>query len=53
MDLRNKRCECGKTQPSFGLPGDAAKDARWCAECQNPMQRLVDSINEQRSNAQA
>ena len=26
-------CECGAAEPSFGRPGGARKDARWCSKC--------------------
>mmetsp|Transcript_4950 Transcript_4950/g.9000 ORF Transcript_4950/g.9000 Transcript_4950/m.9000 type:complete len:236 (+) Transcript_4950:241-948(+) len=28
-----KRCQCGRSQPSLGLPGERATEARWCALC--------------------
>ena len=27
------RCECGTSFPSFGMPGEKCRDARWCAKC--------------------
>lgn len=33
INLCCKRCVCGTAQPTFLMPGDKAKDARWCAAC--------------------
>lgn len=33
INLCCKRCQCGAAQPTFLMPGDKAKDARWCASC--------------------
>ena len=33
VDVVNRRCQCRRSQPSFGLPGETRKEARWCARC--------------------
>jgi hypothetical protein len=30
VDIKNKKCKCGKAQPSLGLMGETAK---WCSKC--------------------
>eukprot|EP00873_Tetraselmis_striata_P020125 jgi/Tetstr1/440389/TSEL_028723.t1 len=33
VDVKNKRCECGKRHPSFGLPEEGRGYVRWCSAC--------------------
>uniref|UniRef100_A0A061R214 Uncharacterized protein n=1 Tax=Tetraselmis sp. GSL018 TaxID=582737 RepID=A0A061R214_9CHLO len=38
-------CECGRSQPSFGLSGESRRAARWCAKCPTRPSEAVDVIN--------
>ncbi len=40
VDVKNRKCECGASQPNFGIIGD--KRPRWCAKCPN---KSDDAIN--------
>ena len=42
VDVKNKRCECGRAQPAFGPKGGEPKDARWCAKCPKKPSDAVD-----------
>ena len=35
-------CECGRVMPSFGLPGQHPRDAKWCHICPT---RPPESVN--------
>mmetsp|Transcript_46510 Transcript_46510/g.149231 ORF Transcript_46510/g.149231 Transcript_46510/m.149231 type:complete len:134 (+) Transcript_46510:2776-3177(+) len=42
---KKKKCECGKARPSFGMPGDAPKDAKWCSVCPGRVEGAVNVVN--------
>ena len=42
VDVRNKRCECGKSFPIYGMPGGTPGSGRWCAKCP---EKPADAVN--------
>jgi hypothetical protein len=45
VNLRHKKCECGKSSPSFGLPGKGRNMAHWCANFPTKPDAAVDIRN--------
>ena len=42
VDVRNKKCSCGKSFPTYGMPGGSPGSGRWCAKCP---EKPADSVN--------
>lgn len=40
-----KRCECGHSEPNFGLFGQPRRMARWCSSCPNKPPDAVDIVH--------
>lgn len=45
VDVVNRRCDCGRGRPTFGLPGSGYGGARWCARCPARAAAAVDVVN--------
>jgi hypothetical protein len=41
VDVRNKRCACGRSYPSYGLPGGNTSTAKWCLKCPSKPDNVV------------
>jgi len=45
IDVKNKRCECGKSQPILNLPGQTK--GRWCTKCPDKPKEAI-NVNHKR-----